>query len=305
MKTGMRDGETSGQENRTRWIARVGLIELALLLSGCTSLQAMYSNDQDTLARIAIHSGDGYARSTAAGRLTNQTLIGKVALESRWDEIRSTCVSKLIAFDDQSLLMDLAMKSQDEKVRLRAVKGLADQISLVALATGGGDRAVRLAAAHQLRDSSMRETAALQADDPAVLKILLAGISDANSLGRIAAQAANRAMRLAAARKAGLRTWEEIFTVAIITDCDLNDACEAVKVLDNKDDYAFAFVWQACRNLINEGDKSHIPRLVELLERYGNTSQAEFYLNCGQLDLNAAGRAWAHKRGYDIEWRSK
>ncbi len=48
------------------------------------------------------------------------------------------------------------------------------------------------------------------------------------------------------------------------------------------------------------GDESRIPEMVDLLEGYVGKTLAEDYLNCGQPDLGAAGRKWAHRRGYSV-----
>jgi hypothetical protein len=53
-------------------------------------------------------------------------------------------------------------------------------------------------------------------------------------------------------------------------------------------------------NLIRRGDESRIPEMVDLLEGYGDQTLVEDYLNCGQPDLDSAGRSWANKRGYNI-----
>jgi len=52
--------------------------------------------------------------------------------------------------------------------------------------------------------------------------------------------------------------------------------------------------------LIRRGDESRIPEMGDLLEGYGDKALAEDYLNCGQPDLDSAGRKWARQRGFDV-----
>jgi len=53
-------------------------------------------------------------------------------------------------------------------------------------------------------------------------------------------------------------------------------------------------------NLIRRGDESRIAEMVDLLEGYGDKTLAEDYLNCGQPDLDVAGREWARRRRYAV-----
>lgn len=62
----------------------------------------------------------------------------------------------------------------------------------------------------------------------------------------------------------------------------------------------FRGVRQACLTLIRRGDESRIPEMIDLLNLYGNKRLCEDYLNCGQPDLDWAGRRWARARGYHV-----
>jgi hypothetical protein len=42
------------------------------------------------------------------------------------------------------------------------------------------------------------------------------------------------------------------------------------------------------------------PKLVNALNKYGNVTMAEDYLNCGNTTLEEGAQAWAKKRGYSI-----
>ena len=49
------------------------------------------------------------------------------------------------------------------------------------------------------------------------------------------------------------------------------------------------------------GKREIIPVLIETLNRAGNVTMAEAYLNCGNGELDSAAREWASKHGYRIE----
>ncbi len=160
---------------------------------------------------------------------------------------------------------------------------------------------IRCAAARQLRDPATLEKAALRADVREVLKTLLAKLNDRAILNRIANGAQDRAMRLAAAKKSGSKSWNGIFYEATAQGATvqmLGDAFAAVSLFQQSQPDARTGVQNAYLNLIRRGNESRIPEMVDLLEGYGGTTLAEDYLNCGQPDLDSSARAWA--RGYNV-----
>jgi uncharacterized protein (DUF2342 family) len=110
-------------------------------------------------------------------------------------------------------------------------------------------------------------------------------------------------MRLAAARKAGARPWQKVFDAASAKGTTvemLDDALAAVSLFSDVQPEAVNGVQRACLSLIQRGDESRIPAMVDLLEGYGDKSLAEAYLNSGQPDFDTAARTWADRRGYTI-----
>jgi hypothetical protein len=187
--------------------------------------------------------------------------------------------------------------------RVKALAAETDSSKLLALALEGEFDVLRAAAAQRLSDPAALEQAAMRGRDRAVLKILLAKLEDKAMLHRIAAASDDRAMRLAAAQKAGATSWQEIFNAATATGATvemLGDALAAVALFPAVQPEAVDGVQHASLNLIRRGDESRIPEMVELLEGYGDKRLAEDYLNCGQPDLDSAGREWAHRRGYSV-----
>ena len=56
----------------------------------------------------------------------------------------------------------------------------------------------------------------------------------------------------------------------------------------------------AVDTLIKIGDARAVEHLVEVLNKYGDKSLAEDFLNCGNIQLNKAAHDWATSHGYII-----
>lgn len=199
------------------------------LSSGCASLQALYSHDQGTLSRIAIHSRDNDARTWAVQRMTDQALIGRVALESWSTATREECIKKLQDQDalgtvvlrepqdylksmalakvtNQVMLGRIALQVKTPEVLAAAVSRLSNQVILAQIAREEGDLRVRLAAAEGL-------------EDQATLAVL-AGAS-AVELRRVAAKKLTDAKRLARMVREDSDPSTRYTALANITDRDL------------------------------------------------------------------------------------
>ena len=81
---------------------------------------------------------------------------------------------------------------------------------------------------------------------------------------------------------------------------DLGDAIAAISLFGEVQKEAKVAVQQSSLSLIRLGDERRIPEMVDILEGYGDKRLAEDYFNCGQPDLNKAGRQWFRKRNYRI-----
>jgi hypothetical protein len=198
---------------------------------------------------------------------------------------------------------DVATAHESLAKRVEALAAETDSGKVLALALKGEFDVLRSAAAQWLNDPAALEQAALRSRDREVQKILLAKLEDKSLLNRIAAASDDRAMRLAAAQKAGARSWQVIFDAATAKGATvqmLGDALAAVSLFPAVQGEAVAGVQRASLNLIRRGDESRIPEMVDLLEGYGDMTLAEDYLNCGQPDLDASGLAWARRRGYSV-----
>jgi len=56
----------------------------------------------------------------------------------------------------------------------------------------------------------------------------------------------------------------------------------------------------AHRLFLRRGETGSDDLLIEALNREGNSTMADAFLNCGNARLADAGRAWAKKHGYEI-----
>jgi len=135
-----------------------------------------------------------------------------------------------------------------------------------------------------------------------VTKVALDHLSGTDPLGQVAAGASDAAVRIAARVKLEQTSWAAAFAASTArgsSSKDLSDVLAAISLLPGQAQIG-SLVTGACVSLIRRGDESRITEMADLLERYGDKSLAEDYLNCGQPDLENAGTAWARKRGYNI-----
>lgn len=72
------------------------------------------------------------------------------------------------------------------------------------------------------------------------------------------------------------------------------DVRSLLPLLDDPDNLALAFT------LVDVGQRGTEDALVAVLHRYGGVTLAEYYLNCGNKQLERAAEDWAHAHGYDV-----
>jgi len=298
-------------------------------------------NDQAVLARVAMETQHPFVRDAD---LTFDCQKVKT-FEASDRDVRLAAVSKLT---DQDVLSSVAIKATDQNVRRVAYDRLSDeqtkaktriwlrphlarevidQALLAKLATEAVDRDVRQAAAEKLTDGAPLEALeqlAQRSTSREVLRIVLAKVDDIAVLSRIADAAVSPAMRLAAARKAGKRTWSQIFKDASAPDAPdqlIGDAMVAVLLFERwhgnpaaRPAYAQEHVpmAMAVSELIKrtlDRKRPFTPELLELLEYYGTDTYngkmlAETYLGSGCV-LKVAAEEWALRHGYKKVFRRR
>ncbi|NQU06460.1 MAG: hypothetical protein HQ568_10235 [Calditrichaeota bacterium] len=256
------------------------------------------TDDKFLIQRLLVEPS--YAvRSNIIETLHSEQSLMEVALSTYYENDRNKAFRELTG-EQRSL----AIKGRQVlEIRVKVLASETDNEKLLTITLSGEFDVLRFAAAKRLSDPKTLEQAALQADDREVLKILLTKINDTDALSLIAKNASDRAMRLAATKKTGTKTWGAIFSKATAkgaTAKTFGDAIAAVSLFTDKQSDARTGVQRACLELIRRGDESRIPEMAELLEGYGDRTLCEDYLNCGQPDLYSAGADWARSRGYDI-----
>jgi hypothetical protein len=292
-------------------VTAIGEVGDQMLLRQWAEEDAQAAIRQAAVTRIA---GDGFlvqrlwTESSAAVHtaivktLRKQDSLRDVALTAYHQKDREQALQRLRQRESPVVDVVSTMREALER-RLEALDTETDSGKLLALALDGNVDVLRAAAARRLSDPIALEQAALHANDREVLKILLEKLNDKAILSHIAEAADDRPMRLAAARKAGAKSWQHIFDAANAKGATvemLGDALAAVSLFSEVQREAVKRVQHACLSLIQRGDESRITEMVDLLEGYGDKTLAEAYLNCCQPDLNAAARTWAERRGYTV-----
>ncbi len=259
------------------------------------------TDDQFLVRRLSVESSAA-VRAAIVETLHTETSLQNVAVAVYRKEERLQALQRLRSMEgNRAVDAEAAQRALEERVT--AISQEADGSTLLAQTLRGEFDVLRYAAANRLNHSTKLEQAALHSRDREVLKILLAKLEDKTVLKRIASASDDRAMRLAVAYKAGTKSWKDIFNAATAKGTTvemLGDALAAVSLFSSAQEDAKAAVQQACLNLIRLGDESRIPEMVDLLEGYGDKILGEDYLNSSQPDLDNAGRAWAHRRGYNV-----
>jgi uncharacterized protein YihD (DUF1040 family) len=263
------------------------------------------ADDSFLVRRIPVESSEA-VRGAIIETLHGKSSLREVALTAYHHEDREQALDQLRKhFPDEA--SDIAQAHQALAESASALSRESDESKLLAISLEGRFDNLRTAAVIAMKDTSIMEEAATRSHDRETLRLLLAKLENRDALNRIAAAADDRAMRLAAAQKSGIKSWKKIFAAATdggATSRQLGDAVAAVSLLYDVQPDAIEAVQQACLSLIRRGDESRIPELADLLEGYGDKTLAEDYLNCGQPDLYASGESWANRRGYSVGYGS-
>jgi len=206
------------------------------------------------------------SRIRAVNKLSDQNMLYKIALQDNNYYVRGAAMKHL----SQSLLAKATTESQEVKVRLQAVSFISDQIELMNIAQNNNNWDVRKEAFKKLNDNSL-DIITREAKDPALV------LSAKIRLGRI--------------------NWNSAFSGAGSSSGKLGDVIGAAALVDSPQPTSSDVV-SACHKYIKQGDASRIPELINLLNRFGNVTLAEDYMNCGQSTLSDAGCAWGRAHGY-------
>lgn len=206
------------------------------------------------------------SRIRAVNKLTDQNKLYEIALNDNYYRVRYAAMKHL----SQSLLAKITTESTRKGDRLKAVYLINDQIELMNIAQNNNNWDVRKEAFKKLNDKSL-DILSREAKDPALV--------------------------LSAKIRLGHINWKSAFSGAGSSSGKLGDVIGAAALVDSPQPSSYDVV-SACHKYIRQGDASRIPELINLLNRFGNVTLAEDYMNCGQSTLSDAGCAWGRAHGY-------
>jgi len=237
---------------------------------------------QEKLYAIMLEEKDYRVRLAALNRINDQDIIYKIALEYKDLDIKVAAMSRLTP----DLLAKLVTDFKESYLIIKVIDLLSDQTELLKISQNNDNWYVRKAAFKKLNDTSL-DILIREAKDPAL--ILSANIR----MGRI--------------------SWNEAFSGNKSTAVTLNHIIGAAAIVDTPQPSSYDVV-SACHNFIQLGDASRIPELIFLLNKFGDVTLAEDYMNCGESSLEAAGCEWGRSHGYTcttgngsnrVRWGSK
>lgn len=262
---------------------------------------ARIADDDFLLKRLAVEPSSS-VRGSIVRTLHGKDGLRQVALTAYHAEDRKEALTRLQAtFPDAVSEVTLAQRALEHQLAVIGQEN--DQAKLLKMALAGEFDVIQVAAAQRLDDTPTLEQVLISSTNRVILRIVLSKVQDKGALDRVAAGAADPAVRLAAPVAGGTRSWRQVFDAATARGASVKkvgDALAAVSLFSSVQGQAKEAVQQACLNMIRLGDESRIPEMAELLEGYGDKTLAEDYLNCGQPDLDTASRDWASRRGYSV-----
>lgn len=238
-------------------------------------------------------------RFQAADQIQSQDLLVKIATDSYHHELRELAKSKIT---DSSLRAIIAVSDQSAKELLDTIQSSGDTVFLLEMSLNQVRDEVCIAAVNSLQDQASLAEVASKSVDRVVTKVALAKLIETTALARVVENAIDPAVRIAAEVRLSRRTLREAFEMATHSNAqkqDLGNTLAAASLLPIQYEIR-SYVTQACLTMIRQGDESRIPELLDLLHSYGDKQLCEDYLNCGQPDLDTAGRDWARKYGYSV-----
>ena len=260
---------------------------------------------QNLIFKVAIESNDRALRLAAIDKITDQNLIFQLTIKNRDPELRHAEVEKIT---DQNLLYKLAVECRDRELFLEAVKKITDKNFVKKVAIVRHIRELRLAEVKNITNQPELINISQNNFTWEVRKAAFKKLNN-NSLDILTREAKDSALILSAKIRLGRISWQEAGRSA----GTLGDIVGAAALVDNPKPTSSDVV-SACHKFIQLGDASRIPELIFLLNKFGDVSLAEDYMNCGESTLEDAGCRWGRAHGYNcttgygsnrVRWGSK
>lgn len=154
--------------------------------------------DQSLICNLAINARYDFVKSQAIEKLTDQMLLWKVACHCKSQSDGKAIVEKLT---DQKLLEKLVFETKDYFIRLISVKKILDQKILSKIALEDKDSSVRATAVENLTDQISLAKIAVVEDNDNIRKAAVAKLFDQNLLSKIALEDRDSNVRTTAIEK--------------------------------------------------------------------------------------------------------
>ena len=300
--------------------------------------------DQADLKEQAV-ARDAVIREAAVACLTDEAFLVHRLL-SREEPSPAVRRAMIWALRTQDSLAQVAQTAYDREVREAATKRVTDvdlsarvrtaqeAIECEEMATAGGGApgglvhqalagpfdVLRVAAAKRLRSPEELAAVALAAGDRTVLKIVLGRLKDQSVLKKVAAEAADPGVRLAAAFRTGSQRLDDLIKEAKALDEAESKAGgregEAEKATAAASNVVAALwlsgeilpsateaVRWAFGRMIRKRDEARIQEMVDLIALYDDRELARMASDSSQPDLEDAGNAWFKANGIGFKPR--
>ncbi len=184
-------GHKLGENQMKEFLFALLLCSVIISLHGCNT-------GEEYNTKVAIENFDVSIALPALEKLTNQSLLQKVASEAANDVVRGAAVRKLT---DQAFLAKIALGGQYSDAQIAAVEKLTDQNLLAKIAFEGKYSNVREAAIKRLTDQAILAEIAFELKYYDVGEAAIKRLTDQAFLAKIALEGENSAVQIAAVEK--------------------------------------------------------------------------------------------------------
>ncbi len=153
--------------------------------------------DQALLTKMAVDDRDPYVRTAAVGRLTDQMLLAKIAIEDKNRDVRMAAVGKLT---DQALLAKIAVEDKNIRIRMAAAGQVTDQTLLAKITVDDRDGFKHLGMAGEvafkkLTDQTLLAKIAMEDKDQSLRIAALRKLTNQTFLARVAVESKDPIIR--------------------------------------------------------------------------------------------------------------
>lgn len=277
------------------------------------------NDEQFLLARILGRDEPSLVvRRAIVGTLKDLSLLVRAAETAYYQDVRVTAGRRVM---DPELAVKVQAAKAVVEAQVVAVEHTEQPRDLLPYLTDAKYDVISMAAAKALEDQETLALAVMLRCDYAVKKVLLKKLTDRDLLKKLAAEASDPALRLAAeARYTSQVMVKAIDKIeAALHSIDRLSVGEIRKRKKEYDGEILKLVDVAGALALTAGNVGHhhvkvnlvcvrllkyeyaVSELADLFEIYGGTDLARQYLISGQPELEESAYRWYEKHGYDIK----